>query len=208
MTCCCSWVILNGFPDSQFTVKSQGQIQGHYKIVPSAPSIFYYKTYEHPNNAAHNVWLLHTSCSSCGWKPQLLGQISKKLLTFELCGRGDFSSTHQELTCFKVSENWPNAISYHDSAGSFKIHELFHRFPNNWEKVHFAEFSTLTGWGCSIVSCCGVKRVTFFLSPLAARPLPQNTYKGHIRDAGPGFSYSCRKHFLLTNNETRVSGFF
>ena len=34
------------------------------------------------------------------------------------------------------------------------------------------------------------------------------TYKGHTRDAGPGFYYSCRKHFLLTNNETRVSGVF
>ena len=33
------------------------------------------------------------------------------------------------------------------------------------------------------------------------------TNKGHTRDAGPGF-YSCRKHFLLINNETRVSGFF
>ena len=34
------------------------------------------------------------------------------------------------------------------------------------------------------------------------------TNKGHTRDAGPGFSYSCRKHFLITNNETRVSEFF
>ena len=32
--------------------------------------------------------------------------------------------------------------------------------------------------------------------------------KGHTRDAGPGFTYSCRKYFLLTNNQTRVSGFF
>ena len=35
-----------------------------------------------------------------------------------------------------------------------------------------------------------------------------NTDKGYTRDAGPGFSYFCRKHFLLTNNETRISGFF
>ena len=34
------------------------------------------------------------------------------------------------------------------------------------------------------------------------------TNKGHTRDVGPGFPYSCRKHFLLTNNETRVSEFF
>ena len=35
-----------------------------------------------------------------------------------------------------------------------------------------------------------------------------HTNKGHTRDAGPRFAYSCRKHFLLTNNEIRVSGFF
>ena len=34
------------------------------------------------------------------------------------------------------------------------------------------------------------------------------SYKWHTRHAGPGFSYSCRKHFVLTNNETCVSGFF
>ena len=31
--------------------------------------------------------------------------------------------------------------------------------------------------------------------------------KGH-KGCGSGFSYSCRKYFLLTNHEIRVSGFF
>ena len=42
---------------------------------------------------------------------------------------------------------------------------------------------------------------------MKARPSFDLTIEGHTRVAGLGFSYSCRKRFLLTNNETHVSGF-
>ena len=38
--------------------------------------------------------------------------------------------------------------------------------------------------------------------------LYEYTDKGSTMDADRGFSYSSKKHSLLTNNETRVSGFF